>query len=51
MAHVFERIQTAETAGLCYLIGDDDAGIAAVFDPRAATASSCAQRLDSAAAG
>src|SRR5260370_20302452 len=32
---VFKTIQTEGIAELSYLVGDDDAGIAAVFDPRA----------------
>src|SRR5437588_9800175 len=35
MALVFKTIQTEGVAELSYLVGDDDAGIAAVFDPRA----------------
>jgi hydroxyacylglutathione hydrolase len=35
MALIFERIQTDGIAGLSYLVGDDSAGVAAVFDPRA----------------
>ena len=35
MSLVFKTIQTEGIAELSYLIGDDDAGIAAVFDPRA----------------
>jgi hydroxyacylglutathione hydrolase len=35
MALIFERIQTAGIAELSYLVGDDSAGVAAVFDPRA----------------
>jgi hydroxyacylglutathione hydrolase len=34
MALIFERIQTDGIAHLSYLVGDDAAGIAAVFDPR-----------------
>ena len=34
MALIFETIQTEGIAQLSYLIGDDEAGIAAVFDPR-----------------
>lgn len=33
MALIFERIQTEGIAELSYLIGDDDTGTAAVFDP------------------
>src|SRR5438034_9095507 len=35
MSLVFETIQTEGLAELSYLVGDDDEGIAAVFDPRA----------------
>lgn len=35
MALIFELIQTDGIAGLSYLVGDDSAGVAAVFDPRA----------------
>jgi hydroxyacylglutathione hydrolase len=35
MSLVFKTIQTEGIAELSYLIGDDDEGIAAVFDPRA----------------
>src|SRR6266550_1355379 len=35
MSLVFETIQTEGLAALSYLIGDDDEGVAAVFDPRA----------------
>src|SRR5256886_1571102 len=35
MSLVFKAIQTEGIAELSYLVGDDDAGIAAVFDPRA----------------
>src|SRR5438067_2872363 len=35
MSLVFEAIQTEGLAGVSYLIGDDEEGIAAVFDPRA----------------
>src|SRR5919108_698503 len=35
MSLVFETIQTEGLAEISYLIGDDDEGIAAVFDPRA----------------
>jgi hydroxyacylglutathione hydrolase len=35
MSLVFKTIQTAGIAELSYLVGDDDEGIAAVFDPRA----------------
>ncbi len=34
MSLVFKTIQTAGIAELSYLIGDDDEGVAAVFDPR-----------------
>ena len=34
MALIFESIQTDGIAQLSYLLGDDEAGIAAVFDPR-----------------
>ncbi len=34
MALIFESIQTEGIAQLSYLLGDDEAGIAAVFDPR-----------------
>lgn len=34
MALIFETIQTEGIAQLSYLVGDDSAGIAAVFDPR-----------------
>jgi hydroxyacylglutathione hydrolase len=34
MALIFESIQTDGIAHLSYLVGDDSAGIAAVFDPR-----------------
>src|SRR5215472_5747169 len=34
MSLVFKTIQTPGIAELSYLIGDDDDGIAAVFDPR-----------------
>ncbi len=34
MSLVFKTIQTAGIAELSYLVGDDDEGIAAVFDPR-----------------
>src|SRR3954465_5324586 len=33
MSLVFERLQTEGIAELPYLLGDDDEGIAAVFDP------------------
>src|SRR4051794_6017024 len=33
MSLVFERLQTEGIAELSYLLGDDDEGIAAVFDP------------------
>src|SRR5260370_7676598 len=35
MSLVFKTIQTEGIAELSYLIGDDDEGVAAVFDPRA----------------
>lgn len=35
MSLVFEAVQTEGLAEISYLIGDDDEGIAAVFDPRA----------------
>jgi hydroxyacylglutathione hydrolase len=35
MALIFESIQTDGIAQLSYLVGDDAAGVAAVFDPRA----------------
>src|SRR6266576_5101354 len=35
MSLVFETIQTEGLAALSYLIGDDEEGVAAVFDPRA----------------
>src|SRR6266542_4323108 len=35
MSLVFETIQTEGLAELSYLVGDDEEGIAAVFDPRA----------------
>src|SRR5438105_6002005 len=35
MSLVFKTIQTQGIAELSYLVGDDDEGIAAVFDPRA----------------
>src|SRR5439155_25937758 len=34
MSLVFKTIQTEGIAELSYLLGDDDEGIAAVFDPR-----------------
>src|SRR6202022_4025369 len=34
MSLVFKTIQTAGIAELSYIVGDDDEGIAAVFDPR-----------------
>ena len=34
MSLVFKTIQTEGIAELSYLVGDDDEGIAAVFDPR-----------------
>src|ERR1700759_2282829 len=34
MSLVFKTIQTEGIAELSYLIGDDDEGVAAVFDPR-----------------
>src|SRR5688572_30296377 len=33
MALVFERIESPGIAELSYLVGDDSAGVAAVFDP------------------
>src|SRR5438105_9097664 len=35
MSLVFETIQTEGLAALSYLVGDDEEGVAAVFDPRA----------------
>src|SRR5437763_12555582 len=35
MSLIFAAIQTEGTAELSYLVGDDDEGVAAVFDPRA----------------
>src|SRR5437667_7968959 len=35
MSHVFKTIQTEGIAELSYLLGDDDEGVGAVFDPRA----------------
>src|SRR6058998_1505528 len=35
MSLIFEAIQTEGIAELSYLLGDDDEGVAAVFDPRA----------------
>ena len=35
MSLVFKTIQTEGIAELSYLVGDDDEGVAAVFDPRA----------------
>src|SRR6266853_2596480 len=35
MSPAFKTIQTEGIAELSYLVGDDDEGIAAVFDPRA----------------
>src|ERR671923_1906837 len=35
MSLVFKTVQTQGIAELSYLVGDDDEGIAAVFDPRA----------------
>src|SRR5437899_12690672 len=35
MSLVFKTIQTEGIAELSYLLGDDDEGVAAVFDPRA----------------
>src|SRR5437762_14271429 len=35
MSLVFKTIQTEGIAELSYVVGDDDEGIAAVFDPRA----------------
>ncbi len=34
MSLVFKTIQTEGIAELSYLLGDDDAGVAAIFDPR-----------------
>src|SRR5256885_11388389 len=34
MSLVFKTVQTPGIAELSYLVGDDDEGIAAVFDPR-----------------
>src|SRR5262249_32139704 len=34
MSLVFKTIQTPGIAELSYLVGDDDEGVAAVFDPR-----------------
>src|SRR5215471_21865556 len=34
MSLVFKTIQTEGIAELSYLVGDDDEGVAAVFDPR-----------------
>jgi hydroxyacylglutathione hydrolase len=34
MSLIFKTIQTAGIAELSYLIGDDDEGTAAIFDPR-----------------
>src|SRR5438874_7653496 len=34
MSLVFKTIQTAGIAELSYLVGDDEEGVAAVFDPR-----------------
>src|SRR5205823_10132878 len=34
MSLVFKTIQTEGIADLSYIVGDDDEGIAAVFDPR-----------------
>src|SRR5580765_5632285 len=34
MSLVFKTIQTAGIAELSYFIGDDDEGVAAIFDPR-----------------
>src|SRR5712691_5254126 len=34
MALVFKTIQTEGIAELSYLLGDDDEGVAAIFDPR-----------------
>jgi len=33
MSLVFERFQTEGIAELSYLLGDDEQGVAAVFDP------------------
>src|SRR5437879_11802197 len=35
MSLVFKTIQTQGIAELSYLVGDDDEGVAAIFDPRA----------------
>ena len=35
MSLVFKTIQTDGIAEISYIIGDDDEGVAAVFDPRA----------------
>src|SRR4029434_8364686 len=35
MSFVFKTIQTEGSAELAYLLGDDDEGIGAIFDPRA----------------
>src|SRR5258708_12481305 len=35
MSLVFETIETEGLAEISYLVGDDDEGVAAVFDPRA----------------
>src|SRR6267143_4045437 len=35
MSLIFETIQTEGLAEISYLVGDDDEGTAAVFDPRA----------------
>src|ERR671925_1796782 len=35
MSLVFKTIQTEGIAELSYLVGDDDEGVAAIFDPRA----------------
>ena len=34
MSLVFKTVQTPGIAELSYLVGDDDEGIAAIFDPR-----------------
>ncbi|HXX41960.1 MAG TPA: hypothetical protein VEI58_06810 [Chthoniobacterales bacterium] len=34
MSLVFKTVQTPGIAELSYLVGDDDEGVAAVFDPR-----------------
>ena len=35
MALIFEAIETEGLAEISYLVGDDEEGVAAVFDPRA----------------